>query len=274
MTGNPDKLDRLLQKWAEENSASPEELATLKQRILVGSATESHTVTLPDREPTSSRRPRRYRLAVLAAAATLLIALFFVHAWRQSAKPSNLADGLQKLELMTDRHGPEASFLPVPADFVKNQARKLVAFQEVFEQQVAWVAESNGRSAMSLHAIDSTASAAPANYVAIQLALWSRPRGESWKRVQFFTVLANREELVEFTNANGETSQLAVWAYPIDDELISIDLRYQPPGLAGVQIDSSDLLRRSETTNIHSFEQDGVEYRLFQLADLLDDDLG
>lgn len=267
MTPNADnQLDRLLEDWADKSAASAEELAVLKRRVVERLVDGSASDLKLARPSTVSRR---FVAAVLATAAVLLV---LVGVWRYplwqptTGSPSQFAS-------VFDGHDSAGSFEAYWPKHLVRQQRLLAEYQDVFGHGLAWVAETEQSCDVGLAASGSK-EIAPSEYVAIQLWLVARNKQDGQSEVHTISVLVGREELVEIPAAAGG-GRLAIWAYPVDEEMISIDFRYQPSSVVGAEIDGSNLQRVGRVTNIRSFERDGVEYRLYQTADLLDgDDLG
>ncbi len=263
------QLDRLLENWADKNTASAEDLTTLQQRVVEQLADdEANAVDWPT--PSTllrSKGSRRFVVAGLAAAAVLFIAIGF---WRYSPTDSQpqLTGGLGLDGY--DLAGSEESFEAYWSKFLKHQGRLLTEYHDVFGRDVAWVVETEQNCEVGLAAADAR-EVVPSEYVVIHLWLVARNlRDGHTEKIDTISVLAGREELVEIPAAFGG-SRLAIWAYPIDEKMISIDLRYRPSSVADVEIDGSNLQQVGQVTNIHSFERDGVEYRLYQSAEVLGD---
>jgi hypothetical protein len=115
------------------------------------------------------------------------------------------------------------------------------------------------------------------DFVAVRLTLVARTTSsKEWKEVQSLDVVTRREEVVEVAAKSDRHPALTLWAYPLDDNMISIDLRYEPSEFAGLSklpsdfaIESSTVQSLGEPAPVMSFENDGVEYRLYQSAVLL-----
>lgn len=266
-----DQLDRLLADWASTNALNPADLDVLQRKIGERLASDPHPRTV---EPATLRyslvHRRRLLPSAVAIAAMLLIA---VGLWRLG-RDFNVA-GDTKDVANANQHFPQ----PLLAVSLEHQFRLLKEYRAVFGSDLVWVVEEGGKVDVGLHVPDSAVSPPAAEYVAVQLTLLSRPVRQDddehdWTPVETFNVLAQREQLVEVTQDGGP---LMVWAYPLDQEMVSIDLKYHPGSLADVSIDSSNLqpLGQGHSTNIHSFVKDGIEYRLYQTAELLQEsDLG
>jgi len=261
------QLDRLLENWADKSAASAKDLAALQQQVAQQLARSSVNMA---ELPTLSTMPRRLVAVGLAAAAVLLVS---VGAWRYHLWQLP-ADNLPQSPVAMAGYDSMESFQAYWSKHLSQQKQLLMECNQVYGHEVAWVAETEQRCDIGLAATD-TGQVVPSEYVVIQLWLVAiHPQESPAKKTHTITMLVGREECVEIPAAIGG-GPLVVWAYPIGDGMISIDLHYQPASAVGIEIDSSNLQRIGQVTNIHSFEQNGIEYRLYQTGDVLEDkDLG
>lgn len=259
------QLDHMLSNWANETAASPEDLESLKSDIC-GRLREGagDAVQLEPRQ-----EPRRlWATGAFAAAAATVLLIVLADTGQERPGPE-VADNARR-PIAFDTHG---NLEPIA---IERCTRLLHEYQAVFGGELAWIVEQDDAAQVGL--IDSrTAPSTSTNcFLAIRLALWSRPAGGGpWKEVQSIEVLTEQEETVRVYAGDGNPAQLEIWAYPLDAKLVSIDLRYQPSVPDLLHIDESVLQRVGEHSRVCRFEKDGVEYHLYQIADLLhDDDLG
>lgn len=265
------ELNRILEEWADENVASASALDALKRKV--DDRLAAYVPALVDVKPLQRPPSRRWLVAsILATAAVLLVA---VGLWRRGGGDGTEGNGLKPLSsaIAQDPHP-----LPDDAVSINHEERLLEEYQAVFGRDLTWVVERGGRADVGLIRSTDTADAAHAEqFVAIRLVLWSRSTGGgSWKQLQDFNVLAGREELVQIPSPADGIASLTLWAYPLDEKMISIDLRYEPSEFASqanvprdVVIESSSVQRFGESAPVVTFEREGVEYRLHQSAVLL-----
>jgi len=268
---NDNRLDRLLEDWADRSAVCTEDLTTLRQRIvkrLDDSDNNDKTVALG--LPLPDTATRRFAAVGLVAAAVLLFAL---GVWWNSLRQPPAETPLQFATLGafdSDASDFTGSFQAYWPKHLRRQKRLLTEYRGVFGQGVAWLSETEQSCDVGLVRADAS-ERVPSEYVVVQLWLVARNVQSGQSEVHTISLLAGREEMVELPLAAG-SGHLVLWAHPVDEEMISIDLRYQPASVAGVEIDGSNLQRIGQVTNIHNFDQDGVEYKLYQTADLLDSD--
>ncbi|QEG36524.1 hypothetical protein [Bythopirellula goksoeyrii] len=269
MNNSQDKqLDQLLVDWANVNVADNADLTDLQRKICDRLAVEELQSSVEPGTLQSTPNPSRRPVATaMAIAAMLLVAVGF---WtlvvdRKGENAKQVAHSVQESSFSNDI---------VSLD---HQIELLKEFRTLFGTELAWISEEGKTVEVGLRAVDSTSSSPATEYVAVQLTLWSRPvsndKGDqNWSQLESFNVLAEREQLVQVIPQRGTGSPLLLWAYPLDNSLVSIDLEYRSGVVRGLSIDSSNLqpIGEQHSMNIHSFEKDGVEYRLYQTADLVD----
>jgi hypothetical protein len=273
MTPSPDKLDQLLQQWANERSLSRDDLSALqraiKQRVADGQQPAAEQLSLAS---LPKRRSRPFVALTLSVAAVLLIAFgisSYRHHQEELARLANV-DGAIDPNGHTNR-------LPLEVVFqygdLQRHRRLLAEFQHVFGQRITWISNVNGRVDVGLASDASRKHAASDRYVAIRLTLVSGSAKENrWELVRSFDVLANEQEYVEVPSELSEESPLVLWAYPVDEGVISIDLRCRLLAPNGEPVSTSEIRHAGDRSPIHVFQRDGVEYRLYQTAVLLEND--
>ncbi len=250
------QLDHLLQDWARSRAASTGDLISLQRRIKERILTENTLSGGPPLQTVvTSREGGRFFSIFVGIAAACLIAFF---GWWY-LRPSGQDDFAKNVPASTDR------------------ARVLTEYQEVFGPELSWFVEQPSRSEIGLRLPGSQPAATPNDFVAVRLLLFARQAGDQeWKEIQALDVVARREEVVEVVAESDRRATLTLWAYPLDEKMISIDLRYEPSRFAGqvdvpadMAIESSSLQSLGELAPVSSFEREGVEYRLYQSAILL-----
>lgn len=250
------QTDQALQDWAKNQAVGADNLASLQRRIIDRILIERLVSPAPGPESVRVDEKRRLLAPVAAIAAAILVAFFA--GWYLRAHDSN--DGLTHMVL-------------APADW----AQLLSEYKNVFGPEFSWLVDQPMRSEIGLRSPGADASAMERDFVVVRLILVARSgNGEEWKELQSLDVVARREELVEVAAKSNRHTALTLWAYPLDDKMISIDLRYEPNEFVGqsdmprdLAIESSSVQRLGEPARVMSFENDGVEYRLYQNAVLL-----
>jgi hypothetical protein len=270
-----DQLDRLLKDWANRTASGAEDLEVLQTRI-----DEARDADTPPGVELAIQRSLhgRWRIVacVTAAAAVLVVAV----ALRQHVVPDGaVGSGMKPISNAAMQY---PNPLPLNTWTIDQHAELLAKFREVFGDDLTWIVQEGGQISVGLQETRSAKRAANGEFVTVQLMLWARPinndgREQFWRQLESFNIVTGSEELVEAHMNEDGKMQLRVWAFPVDDDLISIDVQYQTADLSGVIIESSSLqpAGRDNYRIILSFEKDGMEYRLYQIADLLhENDLG
>ena len=256
------RLNRLLEEWADQSVASSEDLTALQQRVV--EQLETNTTAVAD-FPLPTTSTQQWVTVFLATAATLLVGLGI---WQYDLLQQRDQRQLASTEMFDSPQAFEAYW----SQQLHRQEQLLTESREVFGQGVTWVTETKQSCDVGLLPAD-LANQLPNEYIVVQLWLVARNQQSGQSEVRTISVLAGRDEVVELPAGAGG-GHLVLWAHPVDKALISIDLRYRPASVAGVQIENSHLQRVGQVTNIHSFEQDGIEYQLYQAADLIHHKLG
>lgn len=269
------RLDQLLHEWADMKSPEPQQLSTLKQSVLQQMADSEQAPEEPlTLNQVNRDRTWRYAAGVSALAATLLIAFGLGRHWGKQESlemVSNQPPGDLNLK---DR---SASLIFDPASMrplqTQQRRRILDEFQGVFDRQIAWIADVDGELKVGLAPTGQNKSAPDHRYLAIRLTLLSStPSQTGWEVEQSYEVLASTEELLQVPLSTDDDSKLTVWAYPVEDGLVSIETKCHLAGAYSQQVDASHLQTFGQHNRIHTFEKDGIEYRLYQTAVLLEDD--
>jgi hypothetical protein len=151
--------------------------------------------------------------------------------------------------------------------------RLLAELQNVFDRQVIWISEDSKEVSVGV----SPSSEAPAtsrdSFVAIRMTLVARRApSKSWKVVDAINVIAGQQQAVELPQGSQTDSGVFVWAYPLADGSIAVDLSGWKAGPDKVSISSSNVLKPGQLSTIREYTQDGVEYRVFQATELLKND--
>lgn len=239
------KLEKQLASWANLRASQPERLEPLVDRIRSDWSNQSKivptTVTAFER-PNSNNRRLAWVAATAATAAALWLAFVISH-----------QNDSAFTELSWNEH-------------TRQQTELLSRCHELFGEQLAWMVESGDRNDLGL-----TFNTKPTNsYVAIRLRLTARTMGsDEWRVVQTLNVIAAGESYVHFPANDADATQLSLWAYPLDNRVISIDLQYQPKNLPETLIEASVAQVGNESQTVSNFEKNGVEYRLYQTAELI-----
>ncbi|HTU25769.1 MAG TPA: hypothetical protein VMF30_10245 [Pirellulales bacterium] len=305
----PDGLDRLLEGWAAGRAASGEQLANLKQRILgelarpqVGSAADNAADSAShrpsggqhQRAPEKNGRhsgPGQRGVWFLAVAASLLLAFATRH-WL-SVEPLPLPDS--QVEPLAGRRGPGGPAGPprqvavaehLGKESLAAKARLFAEMQAVFGDRFQWVAETADRVELGLAEEAPAAEPSPgpptptaAAPLAVQVVIERKEPGTGeWQTLWASEVIARDQEPIVLSGAEptGPDSMgaesLALWAYRLPDGMLFVETALSRSGM--VQANASSILEDNHTSQVEMTDGTGAEYRIFQSAAALDDDLG
>lgn len=258
------QLDSLLSDWARKTASSAKDCETLTNTISQRLELES-----PAAVELAPLRKSRNRWPVVAAMTISAAALFLIAVglWTHKEEDGVEGSGPKRLPLAgLSQADPDP--MPRTTFPVSHQKRLWQEHYHVFGPQLAWIADRGGQTEIGLS--DSAADSRSGRFVGIHLILWSRAAaGGKWQQVQTFRVLADPEHFVQVPSDRGASEQLEIWAYPLDQGMVSIDLSFRPDLPGAPTFKQSVLQRLGEYTRIGDFERDGIEYRLYQSADLV-----
>jgi hypothetical protein len=257
-----EELDDLLHGWSERHQ-TPRDQQALEQRIVEAWSQEQNTVrnAVPASPAIGSGRPLRHGLVwfALGVAATVLVAVF-VFPWLRTEPPVVIAPP-----------GP-------PADAwiaASQQAEKLVLLEELqllFENRLAWIAETP--EGLQLEVRDhGTAGDRAAATLAVRVVVAKRTEdGSQWTPIWTTDLIVPEEQTVRFSpdskQGDGE-SQLSLWAYRVDENVIAVDSDLSLQPLAHHSTHSGAQIS-GVPTPVTSFRRDGSEYQVFQTVAILD----
>lgn len=250
------QLDALLQGWSDANVADPGDVELAKEKTLAAWHAErcSEIPAVVRLSTSKSKSPLIWARVASLAVGILILGFATQHFFQnRSGKTSQLAQieskALHAAELNSD-----------------SQLEKLAHFINLFGNQLTAVAELDDEIEISM------ASPKPnelQEFLAIQLVLLSRDSNSpqtDWKVEHRVRVLARSEQRVDIES---ETSSCSLWAMPIDQDLISIDVNFRLSGNNQVNFTANELQQSRVPKQIRSITQPGKEYRLYQTGSRL-----
>ena len=249
------RLDDALKSWGQENSATQESIESVKNRTLAAWQNELAASSLP---VASKSRPRRNVIGLISIAATLLLGCFL--AFQFFSNPVN----------QTSVSNIDSSAIQQAAS-PEEQRELLNRFREVFGDQLSFVSDIDDDLQVSLH--DSANAETKNDFVAVQVTLLSRVIGADdvgWKLEHRINLLSRHEQRVDIGNSSSEFNY-SMWTLPVEQDLLSIDLRFRFAGQTPVEFSKSELQVSGATKQIHSFTQANIEYRVYQTGIRLDE---
>ena len=220
-------LDQLLIRCAESRAPSDEHLELLTNRI----QRELRNHVAPKQSFT--HRSFRTWAGILATAASIIIALTV---WKYAATP------LSQVVVKQNEAGlPQSS----TTAFVSRQTALFGQLQSVFDQRLAWVAES---SQDVLFEIESDAIETKGPLMCIRLALATKPieaTTAEGQKVWELDVIVRSEQTVRIGGI-ASSPELVLWPFVTDDGKVLVESQFNLPTPLGFQHSQTTLLSPDE----------------------------
>lgn len=258
----------MLLEWASINAPGERDIQSLQQR-LYSRLLEKKPVdisSLRPTEPVSRWRWRNVSIPIAAAAALVFVSLA-VHkvAVRDPLDRAIVGTGVE----------PFAPALLTRRD-AEHDKHLLAELQNVFDRKVIWISQDSKEVSVGVASSSESPAMARDGFVAIRVTLVARRApSDSWKVIDMIDVIAGQQQTVELAQNSPAGSGIFVWAYPMTDGAIAVDISGWKAGPDKVSISSSNVLKPGQLSTIREYTKDGMEYRVFQATELLKtDDLG
>lgn len=262
---NRDPLDRLLRDWASRHEADSGSLDRIQAAI--SQSLEQDDTWRPGAPSLAvpGRWQSRAIWPLIGVVAALLLAMVSVMFW--SPKPPAIA-----------RHAPSESGGDVQAGITAEQIvhdTKLFAeLDRVFGKQLRWVAESDGILELGIEPNASAALPANSQPVTIRFMVVKRGPGDrDWSVVWTVNLVARNEQLVQLQSAVTDAPRLMVWTYALDDGKVACDAELSLGGSQAWRMKASELQSAGDVKELASPSEGGVEYRVYQAVQLLDQEV-
>jgi hypothetical protein len=266
-----ERLDELLQQWAENRAATDEQVTTLRDRV--SSALDQAMLVDVPVTPRPSRDltvTKRLAWFCLGAAAAVVVALLL---WPDRVPAP------QPVSSDTSPGPPEREDgIPAFAALTEEQLNaKAVLWKEmenIFPDQLQWAAESDEKVAMGLlrEAKPASGKGTP---IAIRVVVVSRTDDDrAWTPVWTVDVVTRQEEVVALTPECFGVGKLLLWTYPMPDGMVAVDGRIALPDPTPVDSSFSGIQARGTTKAIMSVNSGDVQYRVYQTIALVGEKMG
>jgi hypothetical protein len=259
MNDSDEKLDSLLRSWSQNHSVSEKHLNVLIRQV-VDNTVSANNASVQLKAP--YRADRRLIFACFAVAASLLLGTVI---WFK------LGDGNAD-QLAEKLPSDKGAWL----ELVGRQSQLLNEYQNLFGDEVAWIAESEQLSDVGLRTRSSAEKSSESRYLVIRLRVQARQTtGGDWNDVQFVNLLVEEQQLVQIPAMASLAGPLTLWTYPLGDNLVAVDLECHFESESRGSIESDSILHLGDSVRVGTFKRDGVEYRLDQTIDFVTrDDVG
>lgn len=260
-----DHLDHALKSWAQRKTADAEHLAGLNSQIQARLADHSGIVTstldmAENQSSASALRQGKWLTRIAISTAAMLFVGIGLYGFIVNKTDTPLVG----------QPGDPSVFDLVQSN-PERQQQLLERFQEFYGDQLSWVADNNGDLKVELSEQDADDRL---GFVAIRLSLISRPvnskQDQSWTLLHTYNLLASQELLIEVPGRESDPVEFSLWAFPVDQNLINVDLRYRMNAPVQIEFETSNLIRFGKTDQLYSVVKNDIEYRLYQTASHLD----
>jgi len=246
------KLDSLLHDWAVRHAGDPARRETLVERVRQQLARQP----MPAGDDLAPARrkglPGRGIHAVCTLAAGLLVAVGLFIAprfWRSSVVPDSTAE----IALLS-------------ASEIRSSSELFRRMEEVFPDNLRWIAETNGEVSLGLGRIPRAGPSGAAPLL-VRTVVLERKRGESsWNRVFAADVLSRNEELVEVSPGQKPAGRLLLWAYRLPDGNVAVDAKLRLTESPGTSVDLTSVLAPGRATQVLTTRTAEGEFRVLQAA--------
>jgi hypothetical protein len=252
---NHDKLDNLLKQWASRDGLDQAHAQRLTSRIAEELARRGEPAVEPDGKRWGFGRVRRRLVyaAIVAAAAVLLIVVTpsFLSRWRPAENNEEAA---------------VSPVAPLGRSEIEAGARLFCEVEELFGDQLRWVAENQSEVRLDVRRISSGAAAEEVPLL-IRVVVVKKGREEApWTKVLETNVLTRSEELVELPPDAKMAGRFALWGYPLPDGKIALDASIRLSAPIRAEIDVTNILEPGKPKRVFSFKAENAEYRVYEMA--------
>jgi hypothetical protein len=254
-----------MRHWAVRQTASSGKLDDLARRI----GERLDKIPELDGVATSPRHASRGRLRWAAMVGVIAASIAIFVNVIQTFVLSALPDGN---DVMVAEHRDADRDIPasIGGRELTEKARLARELQLEFPGRFAWLMECGGEIKLGLSADEFTQ---PSQFVVVRFVIESQgPDDRVWKPVRALDFITRSEETVQTSLTPNHGANIAVWTYATPDGMITVDSELMLPGAAPIRVSSSRLLTSGAPMEIWHSEQDGMKYRIYQAAELLDPD--
>lgn len=258
------ELDKKLKNWASSHEASPDHLLkvkeTIRRNVVRRSLSEGGRGILawPAKRSREAWATLSFwtfpRVAAMAAAALLFL---WVGMQLGRSSPTPVAR-------------PDAADDVLAAISSQQAEGDRVLFSEMnrlFAGQLRYVTRSGGNVDMTLESKPES-SAIIGTPTLVRVTIVKRRDGGKWEPCWGVDVLARGEEFVDIAPEQGG-GRLRIWAYPMDDGKVAVDLDMNINAPVQLSSTKSLVMDQGRPVQLISQSKDGVEYRVFQTVKAL-----
>ena len=246
-----ERLEGVLRDWLDAQQQTPNEQEALSGRITGALHETLQKQSLKSLEP-SSKHAKSSRLDwvyLAIAAASVLICMVV---WSRQ----EIGQNQERFSQSNSEAVPEAVGQPAMDSIsIDSKARLLAEMQQIFDNRVAWIAETDGK--MWFELVDGEKSTGERRMVLRLeiLASNSVSAEDSPGRIWAMDLILENEQVVEVRTL-ATSPEVSVWPYILPDGSVAVETCLNLPGRNAM---------KSRTTSVFSFDQDGTAQQISSL---------
>lgn len=247
-----DKLNTILQAWAEGKVCPEPELRRIQMRIVAEASRRLNVMTGSGGGHVSLR----IKLGYAGLGAGLAVVIGLVCLRTALLPPEGGAGSLVGRGVLTD---PETEW----------NSRVFREIERLFPENLRWVSESNGDLGMGLETTEDV-SAESARLVLVKIVVVSRGRADvAWRPVWSAEVVLRSQYVVEIHPNKDAGNKLAMWVCPLADGNVAMDVGVSLEEPVRLFSSVSTVLSQNEPTE-QLFMRDGeMECKVVQTVKVL-----
>ncbi len=252
-----DKLNDFLTSWAAKKAPAQEHLDRLASRIRVEAVSTRATARAAEY---AVAMPVAFWAKLGYAATGAVVAIAVLAGWlhvqipvAQQQAPASAPGQLAAI----DQHRLGA------------ETKLFSEVQRMFNDQLRWIAQSDGDMGIGVESELATAKGNPAPFL-VHLVAVSRTEGESeWRQVWSADVILRGEDMVEVVPNGKKDNSLALWVYPLQDGKIAVDTSLALTSPFRLASRAGAVVQRGKPSEIAALRTGNTEYRVFQTVEEL-----
>ena len=172
-----------------------------------------------------------------------------------------------------DLNGGAVSLARIPSDLIQGQKMVFNEMENLFQDQLRWIASSGNDVQMGI--TEEGEAASGARPMLVRLVVVRKVAGENtWKPIWDTDVLARGQEFVELSPNPGQANRLCVWICPNADGTLVVESHVALEAPVEIASSTSSVVHPGKPVELLTMKTDEVEYRVYQTVDWLNGDKG
>jgi hypothetical protein len=254
-------LDAVLQGWSARQAPTPEQIDKFAEAVHARIADES-LIAVANASQSNAPASLRGRWLIYGSALASAIALLLYVVPRPEVAKRHLPGA-----------GPDDT-PPFTAQILPQEMNELAVLRDelqlLFPREFAW-SMRRGRD-VEIGLKSSAAHLEAARMLAVRFVVATRSKAvREWRTIQTIDLLTTDEHVVRSEPLSDKPAAVYLWSYMMPDGKCLIDVELQGVIPDATKVSSSSLESTGAVTEIWRSEKDGIEYRVYQSAELLKD---